>query len=105
MNICTTGVQTSDLVFTSDRGLPINPQTLHRDFKKALRAAGLPLSLRIHDLRHAAATLLLGEGVNIKIVSEMLGHANISITGNLYQHVNENMMRLAARGMEAALGK
>jgi integrase len=91
------------LVFTSHRGTPVNPMTLHRSFKRSLRVAGLPVSLRIHDLRHASATLLLGEGVNIKIVSEMLGHANIGITGNLYQHVNENMMRLAAKAMETAL--
>jgi integrase len=92
------------LVFTSYRGNPVNPMSLHRSFKGSLKAAGLP-DMHIHDLRHAAATLLLGEGVNIKIVSEMLGHANIGITGNLYQHASENMMREAARSMEAALGK
>jgi integrase len=73
-----------------------------RSFKRSLKTAGLP-DMRIHDLCHTAATLLLGEGFNIKIVSEMLGHANIGITGNLYQHVNENMMRLAAKAMETAL--
>jgi integrase len=65
---------------------------MHRHFKRALKEAGLPVSLRLHDLRHAAATVLLSQGVHLKIVSEMLGHANIGITGNLYSHVNENMM-------------
>ena len=80
-----------------------HPMTLHRSFKRSFKAAGLP-DMRIHDLRHTAATLLLGEGVNIKIVSKMLGHANVGITGNLYQHASENMMRRAAKAMETALG-
>ena len=59
--------------------------------------------LAFHDLRHTCATLLLGEGVNAKIVSEMLGHASITITLNTYSHVLPDMQDSAADAMEAVL--
>jgi site-specific recombinase XerD len=64
------------------------------------QAAGLPIT-RFHDLRHTAATLLLGRGVNVKVVSEMLGHSHISITLSLYGHVLPHMQREAAAVMDA----
>jgi len=67
-----------------------------------LKAAGLP-ALRFHDLRHSAATLLLGEGVHPKIVSEMLGHSKIAMTMDLYSHVTPTMQRQAADTMDALL--
>jgi integrase len=60
--------------------------------------------LRFHDLRHTCATLLLREGVNIKVVSEMLGHASIAITLNTYSHVLPDMQDSAVEAMEAAVG-
>lgn len=66
-------------------------------------AAGVP-HIRFHDLRHTAATLLLGQGVHPKIVSEMLGHASVAITLDLYSHVQPDMQRQAAAAMGAALG-
>jgi integrase len=69
-----------DLVFTTGVGTPISRADLiTRSFKPLLRRADLP-DIRFHDLRHTCATLLLGEGVNAKVVSEMLGHASITIT-------------------------
>lgn len=59
--------------------------TTHR-FKPLLKHAGLP-QIRFHDLRHTCATLLLSKNVNPKVVSEMLGHANIAITLDTYSHV------------------
>ena len=47
--------------------------------------------VRLHDLRHTHASLLLGEGVHLKVVSERLGHADIRITGDLYSHVLPNL--------------
>ncbi len=60
--------------------------------------------MRFHDLRHTAATLLLGRGNNPNIVSEMLGHARIAITLQLYSHVTPHMQQQAADAMDAALG-
>ena len=59
--------------------------------------------MRFHDLRHTAATLLLSRGVNPKIVSEMLGHATIAITLDIYSHVLPDMQQQAAAAMAAAL--
>ena len=60
-----------------------------------LERLSLP-KIRLHDLRHTAATLLLSEGVHPKIVSEMLGHAEIGITLNLYSHVTPAMHESAS---------
>lgn len=68
---------------------------LRRSFSPLLKKAGLP-HIRFHDLRHSAATLLLGKGVHPKIVSEMLGHSQIGITLDLYSHVTPTMHREAA---------
>ena len=57
--------------------------------------------MRFHDLRHTAATLLLSRGVNVKVVSEMLGHADISITLRIYAHVIPNVQQVAADVMDS----
>ena len=56
--------------------------------------------MRFHDLRHTAATLLMSQGVPIKIVSEMLGHADVGITLPTYSHVLPGMQHQAADAME-----
>ena len=76
---------------------------LHYHFYPLLKRAELP-RIRFHDLRHTAATLLLGRGVNPKIVSEMLGHASVGITLDTYSHVLPTMQQSAAAEMDAALG-
>ena len=65
--------------------------------------AGLSAETRFHDLRHTCATLLLSRNVNPKIVSEMLGHANIAITLDTYSHVLPDMQEKAAKALEEAL--
>jgi integrase len=65
--------------------------------------ADLSAETRFHDLRHTCATLLLSRSVNPKIVSEMLGHANIAITLDTYSHVLPDMQEKAARALEEAL--
>ncbi len=93
------------LVFPSETGSPLNPSNLrNRSFKRIKARCGVRNDLRFHDLRHTCATLLLGEGVNAKVVSEMLGHASITITLNTYSHVLPDMQDSAADAMEAALG-
>jgi integrase len=76
----------SGLVFTSRLGEPIDPRTVKRHLDRILTAAKLP-HCRVHDLRHFCASLLLAQGVALKIVSEILGHTQISITADLYTHV------------------
>jgi len=70
-----------------------------RSFQPLLMKAELP-KIRLHDLRHTAATLLLLQGVHVKVVSEMLGHASIAITLDLYSHVLPNMQREATAAMD-----
>ena len=92
-------------VFPNQAGKPMDRCGFSsRRWKPLLRRAGLPHSIRFHDLRHTCATLLLSEGVNVKVVSEMLGHASITITLNTYSHVLPDMQDSAAEAMEAALG-
>jgi integrase len=87
---------TYDLVFPNAFGQPKKPANfIRKQFPRLLAKAGLP-DIHFHDLRHTAATLLLKRGVHVKVVSEMLGHASISITLGIYAHVLPNMQRDAA---------
>ena len=78
---------------------------LARDYKKLLRKAELPTTLRFHDLRHSAATLLLTQGVHPRAIMELLGHSSITVTMNVYGHVLPAMMRDAADKMDSLLGR
>jgi integrase len=92
------------LLFCSTVGTFLDPAHLTtRVFQPLLRRATLP-HMRFHDLRHTAATLLLAEGVHAKVVSEMLGHATIGLTLDLYSHVLPDMQSAAALAMERVLG-
>jgi integrase len=71
-------------------------------FYPLLERAGLP-RIRPHDLRHTAATLLLARGVPVKVVSEMLGHANVGITLSIYGHVLPHMQQQAVSTMDDML--
>ena len=92
------------LVFPSQVGTPLSARNLQRTFKAHLRRSGLPQTTRFHDLRHTCATLLLRQGVNPKFVQELLGHADISMTLNVYSHVLPDMGDAAASAMDDALG-
>ena len=61
------------------------------------------LSVRFHDLRHAAATLLLAQGVPLPAVSKRLGHRNVSVTADVYSHVIDGADRRAAETMGSLL--
>jgi integrase len=91
------------LVFPSAVGTPLSGGNLNRTFKATLQRARLPQSTRFHDMRHTCATLLLKQGVNPKFVQELLGHADISLTLNVYSHVLPDMGDAAAGAMDAAL--
>lgn len=79
-----------DLVFPNSQGNFLSARTSIARFHKALEAAGLP-SMRVHDLRHNAGTLLMSKGINPKLVQELLGHSDIAITLRLYGHVIPSM--------------
>jgi integrase len=89
-------------VFTDAVGRPLHPAAVSHAFRVA--ADRLRLPVRLHDLRHTAATLLLGAGVPLKIVSETLGHSSIAVTADVYAHVTPELRREAAVAMDRALG-
>ena len=95
--------QDNGLVFASETGTPIGARNLVRSFKLRLQRAGLPETVRFHDLRHTCATLLLKQGVHVKFVQELLGHADVSLTLNVYSHVLPDMGDAAAGAMDDAL--
>jgi len=78
--------QDLDLVFCGADGRPADPSWQRQVFYTVMKTAGLP-AMRFHDLRHTAATLLLSKGVHPKVVSEMLGHATITLTLDTYSHL------------------
>jgi integrase len=91
-------------VFSSSVGTTLNPANVRiSSFLPLQLKAQIDPPIRFHDLRHTAATLMLGAGVHPKIVSERLGHATIAITMDTYQHVLPTMQREAADVMAAIL--
>ncbi len=84
-----------DLVFANADGTAIGPGLFSDRFDRLVKASGLP-RIRVHDLRHTAATLGLSAGIQPKVMSERLGHSNIAMTLDLYSHV------LPAQQVEAA---
>ncbi|MEZ2656690.1 site-specific integrase [Aneurinibacillus aneurinilyticus] len=93
-----------DLVVANWTGSMIDPADINADFKIACKFADVP-KIRFHDLRHTHATLLLQLGENPKVVSERLGHADISITLNTYSHVLLNMQESLAQNFDVAMKK
>ena len=85
----------NDLVFCSSVGGHLHTaRDVFTQFKKLLKQAGLP-DIRFHDLRHSAATILLSLSIHPKVVQEMLGHSQISITMDIYSHVLPTMQKEA----------
>jgi integrase len=84
-----------DFVFIGLNGKPLNPDTVTHAFARVISRAGLK-SIRMHDLRHTHATLMLMAGIHPKIVSERLGHASISVTLDIYSHVLPGLQEAAA---------
>jgi integrase len=91
-------------VFPTVIGTPMDAWNLpRRSFCPLLDRAGVP-RVRLHDVRHTTATLLLSQGVHAKVVSAMLGHNTIGMTLAIYSHVLPDMQQQAATAMEALLG-
>ena len=80
---------TADNLFTTAKGTPIHPDNVNRSFERLCEFAGLR-RVRVHDLRHTHASLLRRAGVSIEVISEKLGHARSSFTGDVYLHTFED---------------
>ena len=91
------------LVFVSELGEPIHPDTLTHAWSKLVRRLNLS-GVRLHDSRHTHASIMLRQGVHPKIVSERLGHANIQITLDTYSHVLPGLQEAAANAFDVGLG-
>ncbi|NLE78607.1 MAG: site-specific integrase, partial [Rhodococcus sp.] len=91
------GIRPADdsLVFADPDGTPIHPDLYSQTFDRLVAAADVP-RIRLHDLRHTHATILLKEGVPAKVVSERLGHANVAFTMSVYQFILPGMQADAA---------
>lgn len=88
----------SGLVFTGPTGKAVDPRADHREWQRLLREADVPAA-RLHDARHTAATLLLAQGVPARVVMELLGHSQITLTLGTYTHVVPELARDAAARM------
>lgn len=88
-----------NLVFTSPLGKHICTATLYFHFKDVVAKIGLP-EVRFHDLRHSYATLALQNGIDVKTVSNNMGHSTTAFTMDKYAHVTETMMRDSAEKMQ-----
>ena len=91
------------LIFCSETGGFLHSANIHKYLHKHLKAAGLP-RIRVHDLRHTAASLLLSQGVHAKLVQELLGHSTIALTMDTYSHVTPAMHQEVADTMQALFG-
>lgn len=91
--------QDNNLVFPNSIGRPMEHSNVLKIFREILAKAGLP-PIRFHDLRHTAATLMLKEGINPKIVQERLGHSDITLTLNTYSHVLPSMQDEVAEKLD-----
>lgn len=90
------------LVFTAPNGGPLRNSTWHSRFwTPAVWAAGLPDRLRIHDLRHTCAALLISRGAHVKAVQHHLGHSSATVTLNTYSHLFPDAMDRVVDGLEA----
>jgi integrase len=93
-----------DLAFPSSVGTPVNPDNCDLDFDRLVKLAGVK-RIRIHDTRHSYATLTILSGMPINVVSQSMGHSDISTTLRVYAHVMPEQRRELARKMSALLLK
>ncbi|MBR6100986.1 MAG: site-specific integrase [Ruminococcus sp.] len=82
----------------------IKPNYVTDHFKVILKQNGLR-KIRFHDLRHSCASLLLANGVQMKLIQEWLGHSDISTTSNVYSHVDSESKKMSAKAIELALAE
>ncbi|MEH6947632.1 site-specific integrase [Bacillus sp. JJ634] len=98
-----TAYQNFNLVVCTTDGKPVHPRNLVRTFDRLIKKAEMK-KISIHGLRHTNATLLMKQGINSKIVSERLGHANVGITLDIYSHTDLDMQIETVSKLEEMLG-
>lgn len=92
-------------VFAMPHGAPVRLRYLDRyHFKPTLKRAELTPTMRVYDLRHSSATLLLAAGENVKVISERLGHASVTLTLDVYSHVLPGQQEAASAKLERLFG-
>lgn len=94
------GFTDSDLVICQPNGKPFRPESVTQKWERFVASNGLK-PIRFHDLRHSAATALLEAGADIKTVQQRLGHADASVTMNVYAHSTKAMNEKAAQKIDA----
>lgn len=97
--LCGKGYSDSGYVCVWADGTPLKVDYISRRFSEIINKYGLE-KIRFHDLRHTNATLLLSKGVNIKWISEWLGHSNITTTMDIYSHVTKQMKKEVAKELD-----
>lgn len=90
-----------ELIFTTGVGTALEPRNVNRAWAALCKRAGV--KVRLHDLRHAAASLAFAAGASVKEVQSMLRHTRESTTSNLYVHVFESVRRDTADRMDGVL--
>jgi integrase len=90
------------LVFPSELGTPLDPDNVSHAFSRICQRAGLG-HWHLHELRHSGASLMLAQGTDLYVVSEVLGHSSVAITKDVYGHLVEGQKRAAAQLMSRAL--
>ena len=91
-HFCRTTYYDNDLVLCTRDGSPIIPRNFRKEFYNLTEQLGLP-QIRFHDTRHTHATLLIEQNINVKLIADRLGHADIQTTLNTYSHVLPNMQK------------
>ena len=97
-------VSEDDYLFRQPNGKPMNPCTFTYRFKLILKANNLPLDLNVHSLRHTNASLLIAQGVDVRTVASLLGHAQASTTLDIYAHAFDKNKRKAQEKLGKAIG-
>ena len=97
-------VDENDYLFRQPNGKPMNPCTFTYRFKLILKANNLPLDLNVHSLRHTNASLLIAQGVDVRTVASLLGHAQASTTLDIYAHAFDKNKRKAQEKLGKVIG-
>ena len=93
-----------NLVFPNEQGEGMYPSRPHNALQKALKSIGVDRNVRLHDLRHTAASLMIQQGASVKAVQDILGHADYSTTMNVYVHSDQEMLAEGTATLEKLFG-